>query len=359
MKIVNADKADRDRWNCLIERGPEYSLTQMFEWGEFKESQGWIAYRLAVTDGDGYVAGAQLLIRPIMRGTFSVAYIPRGPIARPVSGPVLDILLGQIHRFARKHRAVFLKIEPPWEYEPAVGNLLSHYGFFSSPHTFKPRASIIVDLTPEPDAILANMHRSTRYNIRLACRRGIVVERGTSQDIPTFYELLGATAKRSHFPIRDIDYYERQYQYLSGQGKATLLLAKHEGRTIGARIACTCGDRATDLHGADSGDVRHLKVNHRLVWEAMKWAKEHGCLSFDLWGVPDEVGAYYVNGKAIPKDLEKGFWGVYQFKRGFGGKIVYYEGAYDYQYVPMYHRITNLLFSKLSANQVLERFAGD
>jgi lipid II:glycine glycyltransferase (peptidoglycan interpeptide bridge formation enzyme) len=121
-------------------------------------------------------------------------------------------------------------------------------------------------------------------------------------------------------------------------------------------MAFSCGKQAADLHAASSRELSHLKANHLLVWEALKWAQKLGCHTYDLWGVPDEVGESHVSGQEIPKDAQGGLWGVYQFKRGFGGKVVYYVGAYDYIYSrPAYAVLVEGFLRPVSIDWIVQR----
>lgn len=359
MEIILVPHKDRKKWNHLIESAPAFSLMQTYEWGEFKEAEGWKAYRLALMHEDQFIGGAQVLIRPILKGLFSIAYIPRGPLSQPDDAPALNALFPAIHRLARRFRSIFLKIEPYWEDSQSTKQTLEELGFLNSCLTNQPRASIIVDLTQEPEEILRRMQRSTRYNIKLASRKGVIIHEGAEKDLPTFYELLNITAERNNFPIRSFDYYKRQWEIFSKINSARLLLAKYQDKTIGARLVLVSDKKAADLHAASSAELAHLKSNYLLVWEAMMWAKARGCYIYDLWGIPDEVGELTSNGKEIPDKSEGGLWGVYQFKRGFGGKVVYYTGAYDYVYYrSIYKPIVKGYLSGTTTDHIVERFSG-
>jgi peptidoglycan pentaglycine glycine transferase (the first glycine) len=357
VQLVDIAAKDREGWNRLVERAPAFSLMQTYEWGEFKEAEGWRPYRLAVARGKELIAGAQLLIRPLLGGVFSVAYVPRGPVAKPEDTAALEILFPAMHNLSRTHRALFLKIEPSWEHDLSTSKSLERYGFRASRHTNQPRASIVIDLTSEPEDLLSQMSRSARYNIGLASRKGVTVEEGSEADLAVFYRLLHETAERNRFPIPPFDYYQREWSTFSKRGRAILLLAKYDGQTLGARMAFACGEQAADLLGASSGELGHLKANHLLVWEAMRWAQQLGCRTYDLWGIPDQVGELHVQGEEIPTDAQGGLWGVYQFKRGFGGRVVYYVGAYDYVYSrPLYAILVDGLLRRSSVDQLAQRF---
>ena len=85
------------------------------------------------------------------------------------------------------------------------------------------------------------------------------------------------------------------------------------------------------MWGASSSLERQRMPNHALQWAGITWAAGRGCASYDLWGIPDEVGA---DPAAYAEDFAEqqgGLWGVYRFKQGFGGQIVRYTGAWDWR----------------------------
>ena len=243
-------------------------------------------------------------------------------------------LLERIHGVARTRKAIFLKIEPndlepnPW---PTLGFKLSHL-------TFQPKATLIVDLTSDLETIRAGQHPKWRYNTGLAARKGVTVRHGRPEDLPAFYQLSEITGARDAFGTRSLSYYRDIMEVLGFQ--AELLLAEHDGELLAGILIATFKQEAIYLYGASGNHKRNLMPNHLLQWEAMREAHERSFARYDLWGVPNEIGALAGQG-AMGDDLpeahqgERGdLWGVYRFKRGFGARLQLYPGAYDYVYNP-------------------------
>jgi len=357
MSIIQLNYDDKERWNKLVETAPAFCLMQSYEWGEFKETQGWKAQRLALKENGNLIAGVQVLFRPILNGLLSVAYIPRGPIIQVEDRSGVEALLSAVHTLAHKSRAIFIKIEPYWEHNPATTRYLENQGFEVSKQTIQPRASIILDLTLEPKDLLLNMHRSTRYNIHVASRNGVSIQEGSESDLPSFYEMLSYTAERNKFPIRPFEYYKQEWLKFNRKGFVKLFFAKYDRKYIGARMAFFIGKYAADLHAASLTEFNYLKANPLLVWETMMWAKRNGCFFYDLWGIPDEVGEVYRKEECDPAKKEGGLWGVYLFKRGFGGKVVYYSGAYDYVYKKyIYSVFVKNIFRNTTVEEILHKY---
>ena len=320
---------------------------------------GWRASRILLL-GDGLpLAGAQILFRPLFPGLRKpvAAYIPKGPILPPERWEAEEgrTLLEAIHARAREEGAFFLKVEPDWvestwppssAQRTAFHRQLQSSGFIPA-RTVQPRSTIILDITVPEEEILARMKHKTRYNIRLASRKGVRVRRGSIEDISTFYRLLEVTSKRDRFGIHTFDYYRRAMELFSPSGDVVLLLAEYESETLAGLMAFKWGRRAYYMYGASSDLHRNLMPNHLLQWEAILWAKSAGCLTYDLWGIPDEVGQEPERYWEDPPDRSGGLWGVYRFKRGFGGTLVRYTGAWDYVYSPALYGLYRLALNVL------------
>lgn len=324
---------DCEEWNPFVAQEPSFGLLQSWEWGEFKEKLGWKAYRIAVKKEGQIIAGAQMLIKSVVPGVMSVAYVPRGPIGDWLDADIAPKLLDELHKVARQHKAVFLKIEPPLLNKPGFDQALREQHFRPSPYSNQPRATIILDLTHSLDDILKQMRKKTRQYIGGAVREGITVRIGQREDLPAFYDLMRATGKREHFPSRVRTYYEEEWQTFVRTGQTVLLMALQRGDLVAVRTAYYFGSRAAEFHAGSVSNRGNLHSNYILVWEAVKWAKEHGCCTYDLWGIPEEVGQTVSEGNEAPlSDRTDGLWGVYRFKTGFSKNIVFYVGAYDYVY---------------------------
>jgi peptidoglycan pentaglycine glycine transferase (the first glycine) len=318
----------REQWDeFVLKRGGH--LLQSWGWGEFKSRFGWETERLAVGDAGGELQGvAQVLVRRLPLG--SMAYVPKGPVASPDDGEAWARLLWLLRDFGRERGVTFLRVEPDWEGEFPLSQLFVEEGFRVSGQAIQPRTTIVVSLEREEEEILAEMKSKTRYNVRLAARKGVTVREGGEEDVSLFYELMEETRERDAFGIHDEQYYVEAWRTFVAQDQARLFLAFYGDEPLGGLMAFAFGSTAYYLYGASSDRHRNLMPNHLLQWRAMLWARERGCTSYDLWGIPDEAGE-------DEEDMEEvlgrgGLWGVYRFKRGFGGRVVRYCPSYDYVY---------------------------
>ncbi len=321
----------RRRWLALSYDAGH--LLQHPMWGQFKEEFGWRALRVALAEGEEFLAGAQILFRPLPLG-MTLAYVPRGPMLRYDDPHLWQALIQALDEEARRRRAVFLKVEPDWEDDESARQRLHAAGFRPSPQTIQPRSTIHVDLTPDPDTILARMKPKWRYNIRLARRKGVLVRPAEARDLPIFLRLMEETAQRDGFALHTPEYYRRAWEILVPAGLATLLMAWYEDIPLAALFVGAWHRTGIYMYGASSQRERQRMPNHLLQWEAMMWARSRGCTVYDMWGIPDEVGEHPEKWAGRTPERKDGLWGVFRFKQGFGGRIVRMVGAWDRVYNP-------------------------
>ncbi len=337
--IALIEHTQATEWDALILKQGGH-LLQSWAWGELKGQFGWQPVRLAVTDGH-QSAAAQLLIRPLYG--LSVAYVPRGPV---FSGDeTLDnALLRALQRFARRRRAAFLRLEPNVLEGAATANVLHSWlqvRSFRPAEPLQPRASIHLDLAPEPDALFAAFSKGHRSDVRRAERNGVTVRVGISAaDLDTFYAIMQETAARQEFAIHGRDYYATAQQ-LFGDA-AQLLIADWQGTAVAAFLVFGWGAEAQYMYSGSTEAGLKQGANHLLQWHALRWARERGCCRYDFWGIPDAFGKMARAEAAERAELEAEaqahpLYGVYRFKKGWGGSVVRYLPAYDQVYLaPLY-----------------------
>ena len=305
-------------WNQFISNRPNGHILQTGEWGELKAAFGWQALR--VVSGD---IGVQLLIRSLPMG-FTLAYLPK-PISFDDSR-----LVDEVDSLCLAKKSIMLKVElDGWDSNLAkITPTLD--GFRVSPHAIQPIRTIVVDIRGTEEEILGRMKQKCRYNIRLAEKKGVTVRPWS--DIKGFHTLMKSTGGRDGFGVHSQDYYERVYRLFQPAGMAEMFVAEFEGKPLAALMIFSRGTRAWYFYGASSDEERNRMPAYLLQWEAMRWAKSKGAEEYDLWGVPDE------DENSLESQFESrqdGLWGVYRFKRGFGGKLLRASSAMDKDYNPL------------------------
>jgi len=308
-------------WNQFLGKHPNAHLLQTGEWGELKSAFGWEAVR--IVSGE---VGVQILFRKLPLG-FTIGYIPKPVVSNQL---VSDQFWIEIDSICRRKRAIFLKLEPDsWEGESSP-QITNYPLLITSAHNIQPPRTILVDIGDSEEEILARMKQKTRYNIRLAEKKGVTVR--AWDDLESFHKMMLLTGGRDGFGIHSLEYYKRAFKLLHPKEMAELLLAEYEGKPLAALFVARNGNRAYYLYGASTDEERNRMPTYLLQWEAMQWAKARGCEEYDLWGVPDEDEA------TLEADFETrhdGLWGIYRFKRGFGGELKRAAQAMDRVHNPL------------------------
>lgn len=322
-----------DTWDTFVTEHPNKHILQTTPWGALKSQFDWSEQRVGLAHEDRLVAGAQMLTRRLPAGLGRLAYVPKGPLVDWENEAQVTTMVIALDRAARAQGAIALTIEPNLPDESTHREWLHTLGFGPSPlDSVQPRRTIVVDIAPDEDTILAAMKQKTRYNVRLAGRKGVTVREATEADLPAFHALMAVTGARDAFGVHTPAYYEAAYHLFAPRGWARLLLAEVEKTSVAAVMVFALPPRSWYFYGASSDEHREKMPTYLLQWEAIRWAKSLGCTTYDLYGVPDRDEESLEAQFAQRSD---GLWGVYRFKRGFGGNLVRSVGAWDQVYAPV------------------------
>ncbi|HEX6548924.1 MAG TPA: peptidoglycan bridge formation glycyltransferase FemA/FemB family protein [Candidatus Dormibacteraeota bacterium] len=298
-------------------------LLQSWGYGEVQAEEGWTPQRLDLRSTGGALAGVLLA----GRGRTRWAYVPRGPV------PATPAALRALADWASGEGLARLRVEP--EAPEAFRSSLVAAGFRPAP-TFHPAHTLILRLGPEP-AMLAGFKPKTRYNVRLAEKRGVSVQ---IEDDPGELERQGAgTAARQQIALLARDGYERRLRQLP---ESHIYVARHQGTALAAILVSRFAGRAYYLFGGSTGERRELMPTYAVQWAAIRDAAGAGCVDYDFWGIPPGP------------DRTHPWHGLWQFKTGFGGDLVAYAGAWDLVLNPAAQR---LLEARERARRALRKVA--
>jgi lipid II:glycine glycyltransferase (peptidoglycan interpeptide bridge formation enzyme) len=288
----------------------------------------------------------------------SIAYIPKGPVVDWQNQALVSQLFQFIRKVAARRRAIYLKIEPNLATDPPLEHfLINDLNFRLSSEGVQPRTSIRVDLTPSVDKILERMKPKTRYNIRLAEKRGVtcrIADPASVEDFDRFYKLMEVTGQRDSFGIHSAHYYRDVWHTFHNappkSGEAALWLAEFNGELVAGVMAFAFGKESAYLYGASSNEHRREMPTYLLQWKAIQWAKEQKADWYDFWGIPENIGENEDEHEQMEqKNVRDGLWGVYRFKQGFGGEVIRYPGALDF----VYNRPMYLIWQRLQRRRAL------
>lgn len=306
-------------WDRFVRAQPRAHLLQLSAWGALKSQFGWGAQIVALGTGEAIQAGALVLLKRLPLRLGRMAYVPMGGFA---ADPALFPLLWEA--VGRETGAVFIKLEPGC-FPPGTAPDLPRMGFRKSPQTIQPPRSIVIDIAGADETILGRMNQGTRRKIRKSLKSDIEIVEGAPADIKAFSRLMTRTGERNAFGVHSEAYFDKVFESLLPE-YGTLLLARHEGDLLAAIMVFALGNTAWYLYGASSRGKSNLYATYGIQWAAIQWARKRGCYYYDLWGVPDHDEATL---EAQFKDRGDGLWGVYGFKRGWGGEVRRSLGAWD------------------------------
>jgi lipid II:glycine glycyltransferase (peptidoglycan interpeptide bridge formation enzyme) len=324
-------------WDELIQTLPDAHILQTWEWGQSKIRNGWKPYHVVWENTHGQLQAAALVLSrktQLLPGlSIEVLYCPKGPLLDWDNQPLAEQVLADLESLARQRKAVFIKVDPdvvlgwgvpgsPQSSEPpeglAIQKLLVQRGWNFSSDQIQFRNTVFIDLQRSEEEILASFKQKTRYNIRLAERKGVRVREADESELPLLYRMYAETAVRDGFVIRHETYYTDLWSEFMQAGMAKALIAEVEDQPVGGLVLFYFAGVSRYMFGMSTEKARERMPNYLLQWEAMRLSKTLGCHTYDMWGAPD----VFVESDPL--------WGVYRFKEGFNGKLVRHLGAWDY-----------------------------
>lgn len=351
-------------WKSIISKLPNPHFLQTYEWGQVKAKYGWQPIYV-VWDEQGNMkvetdvnrlssfvfppsAAALILKRQILRNGFaarlSILYSPKGPLLDWANESLRTRVLNDLQSYAKKQGAIFLKMDPdvvlgtgvPASEDEVVDangqlvmNELKRRGWEYASDQIQFKNTVLIDLNPTEEEMLARMKQKTRYNIRLAEKKPVSLRVGTKGDLPMLYKMYAETSVRDGFVIRDDGYYQTVWNLFMNSSEPTCepLIAEVDGEPVAAIFVFYFAGRAYYVYGMSRSVHREKMPTYLLQWEVMKRAKEKGCTVYDLWGAPEVF------------DESDSMWGVYRFKEGLGGKVVRTLGAWDFAPSPFWYKL--------------------
>ena len=317
---------------ALDDLQPGDELLQSALWGRFKERFGWRAQPL-----QWKAAGAGGTLLALTRSTplGPLIYVPGGPRHPPTApaaaGRMLEDLAPAI---TLQERPTVVRYDLPWPVAEGAPPPSAAGRLYRAPVDVQPTSTVLVPLLGDEDRLLARMKSKTRYNIRLARRRGVTVTVASSRQalgepLAGWYRLYRSTAERHRITAHSGAYFATLFELAAAVDAPELFLlsAHYRDELVGGIVVSVCGRMARYLYGASAPRQREAMANYALQWEAMQLAQTHRCRSYDLYGIPPAA------------DPEHPWFGLYRFKTGFGGDIVHCWGCWDCAMRPLPYRL--------------------
>lgn len=304
-RTIFQEVSDGKRWNAAVE-GLGGGALQSWEWGEFRSHHGWEPLRILAEDGR---FAAQILFRHL-RGLGIFAYTPHGPLA--ADEEELPEVAEAASLQAMQRGACLFQVEP--RVEETTGFKAS--GFKKSSSSVQPRCTFMIPILDGPEEQLAALPKDARYGVRRAQREGVEItaSSGTGEELEEFLKLHEETASRQGFALRTREYYLQFMRDLPSY----LIMARHgEKGLLAGAVLLVFGDEAYYLYGASASENDNVYASYLVQFEMMNIARRAGAKRYDMGGIPCD-----------PHE-DHSLWGVYQFKKKFGGEQKRFVGAYE------------------------------
>ena len=298
-------------------------IMQSWNWGEFRKSVGTNIERYGIYKNDKLVKAFQISFHEVPVIKKYVGYLPKGPL------PDSDLALA-LKQIAVERNCIFIKTEPDIQigngekidkhFRKAIKSLFTKYNF-------------VLDLSPSEEELLKNMHQKTRYNIKVAVKKGVVVTIDDSEkSLRDYLKLYFETTKRQGYFGHNENYHTKVYETFLKTNQVKFAIARYNNTPLTAWMLLIFKDKLYYPYGGSSHLHRDTMSSNLVAWEAIKLGKSLGLRYFDMWGAlgPD----------ADPKDS---WYGFHKFKMGYGGELQEYIGSFDLvAQAPLYYAFNSV-----------------
>jgi peptidoglycan pentaglycine glycine transferase (the first glycine) len=337
LKLITAE--DAGRFDDFIQSNPNGHIFQSYLWGEIKKP-AWEPIRVIMEDEKGRIVAAATVLKrkiPILRKTFF--YLPRGPVFCDWNNQGFVLLfMTHLQQLARSHRAILVKIDPCLpEREAELQKTLKQAGFVSATgnHDFgglQPRYTFRLNIEQDLEEVMNLFPKKIRYKIRYGEKKGLRFVHPGEEGLKTFTEMMLKTGERANFVARNLSYYQKVFRILSQREAIDLTIGLYGDEPITAGITFAFGDKAWAAYGCQADLHKNLYAYHAMIWERIKWAHGKGAKWFDFYGVPDQPAE------------DHPLYGIYHFKKSFGGQYLAFIGEKDLIISPIFYWFWSRLF---------------
>ena len=322
------NKTDEEEYTKFLENHERCNFQQSLEWAKVKTS--WKSEVILAEDSDKKIIGSLMVWIRKIPFFGNIMYSARGPVCDIHNMEVLQQLAEGAKELAKKYDAIVLRIEPDIKSDDEeFKNIMLQLGFLIKDDAknfrdeIQPRYVFRLNTKGKTeDEIFKAFHQKTRYNVRLATKKGVTVKDGTREDLKDFHKIMITTGIRDGFITRPLEYFEKMYDEL-GPEHMKILMAYYNGEPISGVIPIMYGNKTWYLYGASSNEHRNLMPNYLLQWEMIKIALNRKSDIYDFRGVP-----------GIADDSN----GLYRFKKGFGAEYTEFVGEVYMPFKPLMYK---------------------
>lgn len=275
----------------FLQNNPKTNFMQSPEWARVKTE--WKNEFITVEDENGNIKGTMsILLRKVPFINRHIMYAPRGFVCDVHDKETLKELTIKAQEIAKKYRAFIFRLDPDvLQSDEELKKIITELGYKTKKNiknigqVLQPKYVFRLNVKDKTEEeLLQSFESKTRYNIRLAGRKGVTVRQGTRDDLKIFYDIMKTTGSRDDFFIRPLSYFQKIYDEM-GEKHARIYIAEFEGEPIAAAMPIYYGNKVWYLYGGSSNKHRNLMPNYLIQWEMIKWAIEEKCDWYDFRGV--------------------------------------------------------------------------
>lgn len=350
MEILS--KEQYNEYEAFASSHPQSCFTQSIKWRDVKSNWG---YEVVVSRNDAgeIVGGCAVLIQKIPFIGTSFLYSPRGPVCDLHDKAVLADLKHGIDELAKRYKAHMFKMDPDTlmtdtEFmKLALGMGFEHFAGPEGFETIQARFNYRLYIEGRTqEEVLASLTQKTRYNIRVAQKRGVEVRVVGEEYLDDFVRIMQTTGERDGFNVRPKSYFKRMLDALGENVR--MYMAFYEDKPISGAITTNYAGKTCYVYGASDNIYRNVMPNYLVQWEMICWAIETGCSVYDFQGVSGIL------------DESNHMYGLYRFKKGFNGQLDELIGEFNYIYNPAACKLTDLAIeSKDKLNKIKRKLKGN
>lgn len=329
----------------FADKNPYKSFTQTPEIAKLREKSGWTTYYFGVKEDNKIIAATMAIAKPTFLGK-SIFYTPGGPLLDYENTRLLNFFIKNLKIYAKTHNGYVIQIDPYYElierdrngdpvekgfnHQKALKNL-EKLGFRPMKNSSQPKYLFVMDINGRTaDEILMDFKRNTRNHVRKAEKMGVKVRELKRDELKKFKQITEATSERRHFTDRPLSYYEQMYDLFHDRDEVKFIIAeaKIDGKTtpLSAAMFMTYGDEVIYLFsGSDEKYMKEYNAQYAIQWHMIKYAADHGYKKYNFYGI-----------QGLPDPKAKDY-GIYEFKKGFGGHVVELLGSFELPLSPLYY----------------------
>ncbi|MFO1451615.1 MAG: GNAT family N-acetyltransferase [Opitutaceae bacterium] len=322
LRIERDSSPDSSRWDAFVGSCANAHFEQASDWAAAKQVQGWTSFRLLAFQGDQIIAGAQVLTRSLRRWV-TIGMVSRGPLFAVTDASTRQRAVHELLSALKRERLAYVVVVPPYG-GLGESNPLDAHGFFPKPELLPPSraitATLELDLTKDLDSLLAGMRTGTRYDIRKGLKENFTFHEEGSKEMPTFFRLMTQLCERrgtAPTPAQP-HFFDSLVQSRGRPSTARLFFLRREGIPVAAALAFALGGALRVWKVGWSGEFESSQPNKLLWWHLIRWAKAAGLTTFDFVQILPHHAQAVLKGEKVEGDP---YWGVTQFKLGFGGAL--------------------------------------